>query len=109
MSPTGEVYPCEVLGYPEGERIEEWALGNVRDHDYDLARIVNSPRARAVCRRIETMGCHCGDACDLGLSLLRSPSFVANVLRGGIRSWKERRSNPDATGNHDDGNHPAIH
>lgn len=85
MSPGGDIYPCETLGYPNLERMDGWNMGNVRDFDYDVNALVRSPTARAIYQRICEGRCHCHHNIDQSLSLLASEPFRQDVLMGAIR------------------------
>jgi len=62
IGPNGTVYPCSTWDHP---------LGNLREHDYDLARIWNSEEARRVQREIWEGRCpHCWTPCEAYQSLL---------------------------------------
>jgi radical SAM protein with 4Fe4S-binding SPASM domain len=75
MSPDGNVYPCETLGYPSGERPEDWLMGNIRDFNYDIRLLLKSSPASDVKKRIRKTKCHCCQGIDLSLSLLCSNRF----------------------------------
>ncbi len=61
LTETGEVHPCEILGQ---------SLGNVRDHDYDIGRLLRTERTREVLEPIADGACHCTHEC----------SFIMNTL-----------------------------
>jgi MoaA/NifB/PqqE/SkfB family radical SAM enzyme len=82
MSPEGDVYPCEKLGYPNLRQMAKWNMGNVRLFDYDVNALVRSPRARAVYARIRDGKCHCDHNIDQSLSQLSSAAFRNRVLKG---------------------------
>ncbi len=83
LTECGDVYPCEILST---------SLGNVRDHGYDLARLVRSPGARAVVDSITDDRCHCTHECNLMMNILFSarsyPALFKEYLRlrGGHRA-----------------------
>lgn len=52
--PDGEVIPCQSV-----------ALGNVRDHDYRVSRVLKQRPYRQACGRIEGFGSHLPPACNL--------------------------------------------
>ncbi|TMJ20184.1 MAG: radical SAM protein [Alphaproteobacteria bacterium] len=81
MSPAGDVYPCEKLGYPNLGKMGAWRMGNVRDFDYDVNALVRSPKARALYRRIVDGHCHCDHNIDQSLSLLSTGAFRGRVLK----------------------------
>lgn len=81
----GELFPCEVLDSQirDGQTLapapfkEAW-MGNVRDHDYDLRKVLAMPQARAVAEFIRGGGCACTFECAIGASFVFKPS---NILR----------------------------
>ena len=81
MSPSGDVYPCEKLGYPNLREMAKWKIGNVREFDYDVNALVRSPRGRAIYGRICARNCHCDHNIDQSMSLLSRGSFRRRVLR----------------------------
>jgi MoaA/NifB/PqqE/SkfB family radical SAM enzyme len=60
----GSVKVCEMLDTP---------LGNLRDHDYDLAHIWAGAVARRMRRGIQATGCQCTQECFLSVSMLIQP------------------------------------
>lgn len=84
ISPEGNVYPCECLGYPEGEFPEEWLLGNLRDYDYNLQFLLKNDKSSSVRKRIKTSKCHCHQGIDLSLSLLCNNAFKFRVFAKGL-------------------------
>lgn len=60
----GSVKVCEMLDAP---------LGNLRDHDYDLARVWAGAAARRMRREIQATGCQCTQECFLSVSMLIQP------------------------------------
>jgi radical SAM protein with 4Fe4S-binding SPASM domain len=80
MSPEGNVYPCETLGYPSGERPDDWFMGNIRDFDYDIRQLLKSKLSHDVRTRIKNAICHCEQGIDLSLSLLCNNRFRFRVL-----------------------------
>lgn len=66
LSEGGEVYPCELLTE---------SLGNVRDFDYDLRKILRTKQAGASLRDIRDQRCHCTHECYMMTNILFSPSL----------------------------------
>ena len=60
----GSVKVCEMLDTP---------LGNLRDHDYDLAHIWAGAVAKRMRREIQATGCQCTQECFLSVSMLIQP------------------------------------
>ncbi len=74
LSETGRLYPCEIL---------RESLGNVRDHDYDLARMTRTGRARDVLRSISPTNPQCRSCtheCNYVTNLLFDPSAYAGLI-----------------------------
>jgi radical SAM protein with 4Fe4S-binding SPASM domain len=84
MSPNGDLYPCEKLGYPNLKEMAAWRIGNIRDFDYDMNAAVQSPQARSLYKTICESNCHCDHNIDQSLSLLSSGEFRNRVL---WRAW----------------------
>ncbi len=61
VTENGDVYPCEILSEK---------LGNLREHGYDMNRILESERAKRVIADIAAGRCHCTHECY----------FVTNIL-----------------------------
>jgi radical SAM protein with 4Fe4S-binding SPASM domain len=90
MSPDGEVYPCETLGYPACKDSSAWRMGNIRDFDYNIRKLLTSDTARDVRNAIKKKHCHCAQGIDISLSLLCSNRFrfaiLAKLIRHLLRS-----------------------
>lgn len=71
LTESGDVYPCELLD----ERI-----GGVRECGYDLGRLLRTPRARAVLRRIAAGACCCTHECYLMTNILFNPRAYPALL-----------------------------
>ena len=80
MSPSGNIYPCEKLGYPNLAGMEAWSMGNVRDFDYDVNALVRAPKARRLYGRIRDNNCHCDHNIDQSMSLLSTQAFRNKVI-----------------------------
>lgn len=68
----GEVLPCEML---------DRSLGNLLDHDGDLASLLDSPRARDLIRWIRGSGCACTYECAISAGVVWNPLRWPAVLR----------------------------
>ena len=71
LTETGEVHPCETLAT---------SLGNVRDHGYDMARLLRSERARAALEPIAAGACHCTHECNFIMNILFNPRLYPALL-----------------------------
>ncbi|RMF94478.1 MAG: radical SAM protein [Candidatus Schekmanbacteria bacterium] len=57
----GEVLPCEIL---------DEVLGNLRDNDYQMDRILNTDKAKRVIKKIKETQCSCTFECAVHASLI---------------------------------------
>jgi MoaA/NifB/PqqE/SkfB family radical SAM enzyme len=82
LTASGEVMLCEIL---------DIRLGNIRQHDYDVMKILNGPRAQEEKRKILEQKCHCTWECFQSMNIALSPSMyprvagymAKNLVRGG--------------------------
>ncbi len=74
---TGEVLPCEIL--PR-------TMGNIRDFDYDLKRLLNTPANQRLRQWIRDSKCKCSFECALGANVVWNPSSYGRLLRAAIRN-----------------------
>ena len=68
----GEVRPCESLPL---------SFGNIRDFDYNLPELWNSPGARKIRNHIQDTNCLCTHECFLSTSILIQPSLLVRLLK----------------------------
>jgi len=86
LDPYGRVYPCEMLpqlapaGAPAAG-LEDWSLGNLRELDYDIGRVMAGERARKAAAWIERTRCSCSFECAAYNSLVFNPASWPRVLR----------------------------
>lgn len=80
MAPNGDIYPCEHLGYPNGTEPQKWLMGNIREFDYDIHKLLKSRKSQEIQQRILKNQCHCSHGIDLALNLLTSNRFKIKVL-----------------------------
>jgi radical SAM protein with 4Fe4S-binding SPASM domain len=80
MSPDGDVYPCERLGYPEGSDKDEWNMGNIREHEYNIHKLLRGAKAKSIQKRIRDDKCHCQQAIDMSINYLCTWKFKFEVL-----------------------------
>jgi MoaA/NifB/PqqE/SkfB family radical SAM enzyme len=74
----GQVGACEML---------ERTIGNIRDYDYDLPRLWNSPDAIALRDWIQDTKCQCTQECFLSMSLLIQPRHWPKMVQERIKLW----------------------
>ncbi len=80
VNEKAEVLPCEILNKK---------LGNLKDYDYDIAKLLANPRSRRLVRWIRKSKCHCTFECALATSIIYHKSSYARIL---WRTIKQRLS-----------------
>lgn len=68
----GTVKVCEMIDEP---------MGNLRDHDYDLAAVWNGQIARKLRGQIQDTRCQCTQECFLSTSMLTSPDALWRIAQ----------------------------
>ena len=86
MSPNGDIYPCEKLGYPNLQNMAAVRMGNIRDFDYDIEALLGSSEARRIYGDLCDRKCHCDHNIDQSMRLLSSGDFRARVLKNAFRA-----------------------
>ncbi|MDF1615476.1 radical SAM protein [Desulfurivibrio dismutans] len=74
VADDGEVYPCEDFR-------PAMRLGNIREHDGDLPKLLHSPRAREVVAAIRRDGCWCTHECYMMTNILFNPATYPALLK----------------------------
>ena len=77
ISETGEVQPCEILGK---------SMGNVRDVDFDVNRLLKQNENRELVKWIKQTKCKCSFECALGANVVWNPSQIPRVLTSAVRN-----------------------
>ncbi len=72
LTETGDVYPCEIL---------TTVLGNVRDCDYDMERLVSSDKSRKVIASIMNNECYCTHECYFMTNILFNPRLYPALAK----------------------------
>lgn len=72
LEETGEVFPCEIL---------RRGLGNVRDHGYDIQKLLRSDRATAILNSIRDSQCYCTHECYFMTNILFNPRLYPALAR----------------------------
>jgi MoaA/NifB/PqqE/SkfB family radical SAM enzyme len=72
LTETGEIHPCEILGQ---------SLGNVRDHNYDVGRLLRTEQAKAVLKPVADGACHCTHECSFIMNTLFNPRLYPALLK----------------------------
>ncbi|MFH1895428.1 MAG: radical SAM protein [archaeon] len=70
---TGNVYPCELL--PEKK------LGNLRDYDFDLRKMIETEKAKKTKKWILDSKCHCTWECAMNANLLYDVKSYPKLLK----------------------------
>ena len=70
LSEYGEVYPCEMW---------RQSLGNIRENDYDIHRVMQSALARRCLDQIQKNACHCTHECNYLLNILLNPKLYPTL------------------------------
>jgi radical SAM protein with 4Fe4S-binding SPASM domain len=79
ITPYGDVWPCCILGYDK-------VMGNLRETNYDFAKIWKSPKSDAIRRYIAGKNCACPLANAHYTNMLCSPLTIMKVVRNFISS-----------------------
>lgn len=72
LTEDGEVYPCEIL---------RDSLGNIRDFDYDIGRLMKGEKAKRIITRIADCGCYCTHECYYMTNILFNPSLYPRLVK----------------------------
>jgi len=72
LTESGEVFPCEILGRD---------LGNIRDHGYNIQRLLLSDMAKAVLNSISDSQCYCTHECNLMTNILFNLRLYPTLVR----------------------------
>lgn len=72
LNESGEVFPCEIL---------EQSFGNVRDHGYNIERVIRSSGAEKIRDSIQKGGCYCTHECYFMTNILFNPRTYPSLFR----------------------------
>lgn len=72
LSENGDVYPCEILTE---------TFGNVRDHDYNLGKVVQTDNAKKIIDSIMNKKCYCTHECYFITNILFNPGLYPALAR----------------------------
>ena len=72
----GDVYPCEIL---------HKSFGNIREHGYDVKRLLRSPQGKALRNFIVKSKCFCTWGCATQNNIIFNPMTYPRILKGMIR------------------------
>ncbi|MEF9475826.1 MAG: radical SAM protein, partial [Candidatus Mariimomonas ferrooxydans] len=74
LTETGDLYPCE--SFTPGMKI-----GNVRQSDFNLKRLLSTARAKEVIHSIQENGCFCTHECYFMTNILFNPRMYPALLK----------------------------
>jgi radical SAM protein with 4Fe4S-binding SPASM domain len=72
LNESGDLYPCELSPHK---------MGNVRDSDYDIIKILRSKRARQIVEEIKDDGCYCSHECYFATNILFNPMMYPRLIK----------------------------
>jgi MoaA/NifB/PqqE/SkfB family radical SAM enzyme len=89
MDEGGQVLPCELLEVLRQRReLKEFegdfSLGNIREHDYDIGKILRSAKAEKVRKFIRDDGCWCTFECAMINNFLLNPVNYLRVIKNAL-------------------------
>ncbi len=99
ITERGEVLPCEILS---------GKLGNLKTHDYDLRKILDSTEARSLVKWIRESKCHCTFECALATSIIYHPVSYPRILWRGVKQWPSPRPSSAVAGETDPRTGPVV-
>lgn len=83
----GRVLPCEILGEKirqGASRLDSPVLGNLREFDYDIRKVLAGDRAQRAVKDIVTSKCYCTFECAWAVNVIYTPAawprIVANLF-----------------------------
>lgn len=83
VSETGEVFPCEIL---------KKSMGNLKDYDFDIGKLVSSDENRKLMRWIRDSRCKCSFECALAANVLWGKAAYIKLARAALGNiGKDRR------------------
>ena len=82
LTETGDVYPCESFTH---------GMGNVRQSEYKVGKLLKTSEARAGIRAVRESGCFCTHECYMMTNILFSPFQYPSLLNEYLRLLLSRR------------------
>lgn len=83
LTETGDVYPCESFTH---------GMGNVKQTDYDMRKLLKTTEARAGIRAVNKSGCFCTHECYFMTNILFNPSQYPALFREYLQLQFNRNS-----------------
>ncbi|MFA4828192.1 MAG: radical SAM protein [Thermodesulfovibrionales bacterium] len=72
LTENGDVYPCEIFTE---------SLGNARNYDYDLGKVMQSGKAQQIIHSIQARQCFCTHECYLMTNILFNPGLYHKLAK----------------------------
>lgn len=72
LTENGDIYPCEILTE---------SFGNARNYDYNLAKVIQSEKARRIIHSIQEKQCFCTHECYLMTNILFNPGLYPKLAK----------------------------
>lgn len=88
MDDEGTISPCEILEYyiATGKAsLDTAVLGNIRDYDYDIVKLMDAPHVKEIQRYIIDSKCYCSFECAMSVNVLYSPGLWPRVVKNLFR------------------------
>jgi radical SAM protein with 4Fe4S-binding SPASM domain len=91
LTENGDLYPCESFA-------ESMKLGNAREYDLDLGRMLQSQRAGTILNAIEAGACYCTHECFMITNILFNPRQYPALFKTYLEMASSRfRRRPSTT------------
>lgn len=84
MNDEGTITPCEVLEHfihTGRATLNTAVLGNIREYDYDIRKLLNTDHARSIINYIHNSRCYCSFECAMAVNVLYSPHLWPGILK----------------------------
>ncbi len=72
LTERGNVYPCESFNKK---------MGNLRDFDYDIEKLLKTEIAEGIVNSIQKKGCYCTHECYIMTNILFNPRFYPGLVK----------------------------
>ncbi len=72
ITETGDLYPCESFSM---------LMGNVRDNDYKINKMLTTPEAQNILHSIKNQECFCTHECYVMTNILFNPAMYPSLLK----------------------------
>ena len=79
LSDIGDAQPCEILGCIFGNE-DKSTMGNVRDFNYDLYKILKTKKAKEILKYIKDKKCYCSFECAMAASIFFNPFVFSRLM-----------------------------